>query len=140
LTLAVDTNVLVALLAADPTRAQRTRTTLDAASAREGLVTSPVVYAELLGYPRRGLEDVESLMSETRIVVAWDFGPTIWRRAGQAYAEYVLRRQRLRGGQPRRILTDFLVGAHALQVGALITYDADFYRTNFPELRLVVPG
>lgn len=39
---------------------------------------------------------------------------------------------------PRRILADFLIGAHALQRGAaLLTLDDRVYRAAFPNVRLV---
>jgi hypothetical protein len=39
---------------------------------------------------------------------------------------------------PRRLVADFIVGSHALEVGALITGDAEFFRRNFPELHVAV--
>lgn len=55
--------------------------------------------------------------------------------AGRRFLEY-----RRRGG-PRPIpLPDFYIGAHALVEGfALLTRDADFYKTNFPEIQLICP-
>jgi len=42
------------------------------------------------------------------------------------------------GGQPRRILADFVVGAHALlRTDRLFTFDRDRYMTDFPELPLM---
>ena len=52
--------------------------------------------------------------------------------AGQAFLTY-----RRRGGTRTRTLSDFLVGAHALAIGAhLLTRDRGFYRDYFPKLRL----
>ena len=45
------------------------------------------------------------------------------------------------GGQRERILTDFLVGAHAeVQASQLITRDRGFYRELFPSLKVVDQG
>ena len=37
-----------------------------------------------------------------------------WRVAGKAFQKYASRRQKQQAGRPRRILADFLIGAHAL--------------------------
>ncbi|MCL5258254.1 MAG: hypothetical protein M1314_00655 [Firmicutes bacterium] len=40
-------------------------------------------------------------------------------------------------GAPRRIIADFVIGAHASRVGTLVTSDAAFYRRAFPSLRVI---
>jgi predicted nucleic acid-binding protein len=50
------------------------------------------------------------------------------------------RRHRTRSGEPRRAVSDFFVGAHALlQCNALITRDAAFFRDYFKGLKVIVP-
>jgi len=57
-------------------------------------------------------------------------------RAGRAWRAY-----RKQGGKRERILTDFLVGAHAeVQASQLITRDRGFYRELFPSLKVVDQG
>jgi predicted nucleic acid-binding protein len=41
------------------------------------------------------------------------------------------------GTEPRRILADFLIGAHAVVSGyKLLTLDAGIYQTSFPKLKI----
>jgi len=57
------------------------------------------------------------------------------RRAAAAWGEY-----RRRGGPRSRIVSDFLVGAHALeQADRLLTRDRGFYRTAFEDLTILDP-
>lgn len=64
----------------------------------------------------------------------------IWERAGQAYGSYARRRQGSGGGLPRRLLADFVVGAHAEKTcTTLVTLDPQHYRLGFPGLNIVVP-
>lgn len=63
----------------------------------------------------------------------------MWRLAGEAYAAYAERRRRSHGGHPRRLLADFLIGAHAQGVGSLLTRDLGIYRASFPHLAVIAP-
>jgi len=58
-------------------------------------------------------------------------------RAGEMLRRY---RQRNPDGPPR-LITDFMIGAHALlQCDGLITFDPIFYRDYFKGLKLIVPS
>jgi predicted nucleic acid-binding protein len=136
----VDTNVLIDLLAGEPGAARRARDSLEAAMSSGAIAISPVVYAELLAYPGRQPPEVDQLLTDIRISVIWDIPAAVWRRAGAAFAGYVGRRRAAGGDRPRRLLADFLIGAQALELGALLTRDARFYATNFPDLRVIIPS
>jgi predicted nucleic acid-binding protein len=61
------------------------------------------------------------------------FDETVWRSAGRGFQGYVTRRLESTGQLPRRILSDFLIGAHALVRGhTLLTTDARHYVLAFP--------
>lgn len=140
-TTAVDTNVFVVLWQADTAEdAQRALRALEAASDQGNLVISPVVYAELTAAPNRDAAFVDAFLKDTRVDVLWTMPPEVWRRAADAYRAYAIRRRQGRGDEgPRRILADFLIGAHALDCDArLLTFDQGIYRHSFPELELVL--
>lgn len=53
------------------------------------------------------------------------------------FTEYSVRRRIQTEEVPRRILPDFMIGAHAfINEDRLMTLDFTFYRRNFPELQL----
>ena len=75
---------------------------------------------------------------DTGITIEWNLDETIWRAAGRAFQAYAGRRSKQGQAGPRRILADFLVGAHALQKGyRLLTLDDRLYRAAFPGLKIV---
>jgi predicted nucleic acid-binding protein len=104
------------------------------------LIISPVVYAELVAAPNRDEGFVDGFLQDTRVDVLWDMLPKVWRRDANANRAYVIRRRQAKGDEgPRRILADFLIGAHALDYGArLLTFDKGIYKQSFPELDLVL--
>lgn len=140
---AVDTNVFVALFSGDEQASKEAQTALEDAYAAGPLAVSPAVYAELVAGGREP-ERVERFFSEKDIEVGWDLGAEVWKTAGSRYGAYARERRRQRGGDgPRRILADFLIGAHALHHaddGALLTTDTKIFSTHFPELRVIAPG
>ena len=134
---AVDTNVISALWSNEP-RAPRVAALLNEARERGGLVISAPVHAELVAHPLVEMGFVDRFLRDTGIRVDFDVNETVWCSAGAAYAEYAARRRRSAGGEPKRLLVDFLVGAHAsVRADRLLTLDPNRYRTHFPDLELV---
>jgi hypothetical protein len=75
---------------------------------------------------------------DTGISVEFDLDEVIWRLAGRAFKAYASRRRKQRDPGPRRILADFLIGAHASHRGyRLLTLDDHLYKTAFSALTLV---
>jgi predicted nucleic acid-binding protein len=112
MTTAVDSNVLIALWNEDDRLNALARTALDAALERGNLVIAAPVFAELL-----------------------DLGQPVRRAAGRAFQQYAARRKKQLDSGPRRILADFVIGAHAMQNGfRLLTLDDRLYRAAFPQL------
>jgi predicted nucleic acid-binding protein len=110
---------------------------LDEALEFGGLIVSAPVYAELLAWPSQTEAMVDEFISRTGIQVEWRIPEEVWRVAGKAYRAHAIRRRASYGGESRRILADFVIGAHALAGGySLLTRDGEFYKRNFPALTI----
>ena len=139
MTTAVDTNIIVALWDRDDTLSRAAQEALDSALGRGLLIVAGPVFAELLAFPSRSEAFLDSFFKDTGIRVDWNLAETVWRAAGRSFRAYAARRRKHRDSGPRRILADFLIGAHAVQNGyQLLTLDDRFYRLAFPDLRLIV--
>ena len=137
MTTAIDTNIIVALWDADSTVALPARSALDAAFHRGNLTVAAPVFAELIAAPARTENFVNAFFADTGIAIDWELGEAIWRLAGQAFRAYAERRRKHRDPSPRRILADFLIGAHAATHGyRLLTMDVRVYRAAFPTLKI----
>jgi predicted nucleic acid-binding protein len=113
MTTSVDTNVIVALWDRDPAVSNAAQKALDDALGHGSLVLSAPVFAELIAAPGRTEAFLNTFCSDTGIIVEFDLDEEIWRLAGRAFQAYASRRRKQRDPGPRRILADFLIGAHA---------------------------
>ena len=135
---AIDTNIITALWNEDDALNLRAKGALATVFGGGKLVISGVVYAELMAAPDRTEAFLDQFCEETRIGVEWELAEGVWRAAGRAFQSYAARRRKQKETGPRRLLADFLIGAHALVNGyALLTLDEGMYRTAFPRLRIV---
>ena len=138
MTTAIDTNVVTALWNNDDALNMRAQAALDGVFGRGKLVVSGVVYAELLAAPARTEEFVDGFLHAAAIDIEWEINERLLRTAGLAFRGYAQRRRKRAGTEPRGILADFLVGAHAmLNNYKLLTLDTGMYRAAFPRLELV---
>lgn len=131
---AVDTSVLIDVLADDPRYADASLAALRACQREGQLVICEIVLAEIARY----FDTVDALRDTLgRLDVRSEaFGDAACHAAGQAFLRY-----RKRGGTRDRILADFLVGAHAyVKCARLLTRDRGFYRDYFPDLVVVDPA
>ena len=133
-----DTNIFVALWDRDHALNYAAQTALEKASSRGRLVVAAPVFAELLAFPGRDETMLLAFFAETRITIEWDISQDIWIAAGRAFQSYSIRRRRQRDSAPRRLLMDFVIGAHAERRGyPLLTLDDHIYRAAFPNLQIV---
>ena len=135
---AIDTNVIVSLWSREPKLSAPASIALETAAAGGALVVSAPVFAELIASPGFTEDDVAEFCVGAGIDVEWQITENVWREAGRAYRAYAQRRRRSGDRHPRRILADFLIGAHALvNEHALLTMDKSVYRAAFPALKLL---
>jgi predicted nucleic acid-binding protein len=131
---AIDTNILLDILAPNEEFLERSALALEDAASEGSLVISDIVYAELCIYfeDQRGCDSfldgneirVQALTKEAHFLAS---------RVWLAY--------RKQGGKRTRILADFLIGAHAQkQATRLLSRDRGFYRRLFSSLELCDPA
>jgi len=134
---AIDTNVFSAIWSGEPP-AERIAAQLGEARMEGALVISPFVFAELLAYPRATEAFVRGFLEATGVELVTKIEERVWTETGRRFARYAARRRKAAGEGPRRLLVDYLIGAHALvQAERLLTLDPKVYQQDFPELRLL---
>jgi predicted nucleic acid-binding protein len=103
-----------------------------------GLVICAPVYCELYAVPGVTPDLVNRFLHEANIVCNFLISEETWHEAALRFARYANRRRRSGGDSPRRMLVDFVVGAHALrEADCLLTLDEERYAKDFPELKLL---
>lgn len=133
---AIDTNIFSALWSKEFSQVNLPGR-LSEAKNRGALLISPVVYAEVLAYPRATESFVNTFLADTGIMVDFQIQEEVWLDAGRRFARYAAQRRKSGSGEPKRLLADFVVGSHALlQADRLMSLDPDRYRQYFPELKL----
>jgi len=131
--IAVDSSVLVDVLAGDPRFSDASEASLAEALASGDVVICDAVVAEIHALLVGSDATMDGLSS-----LGIRFLPTSEQAAVRA--GHMQRRFRDRGGGRERVVADFLIGAHALlQCDALVTRDASFFRDYFKGLKVIEP-
>ena len=126
---AVDTNVLLDVFRADDRHGPESRERLRSAYDAGAVMICDIVYAELVAafHDRTtldaALQQISVSLSPITTAIAYEAGLR-WQRYRRA------------GGPRARIITDFLIGVHAVVAAdTFLTRDRGFYTTYFPELQ-----
>jgi predicted nucleic acid-binding protein len=137
MTTAIDANVIISLWDKDPIVSSPSRQALEGAFLRGGLVIAAPVFAELLAAPGRTEPFLKKFLRETKIMVDWALSEEVWLTAARAFQTYAERRRKQRDSGTRRILADFVIGAHAQVNGfRFLTHEERLYRAAFPQLKI----
>lgn len=130
---AVDTSVLLDVLRPNPDFVDRSLALIETSTALGPLVICDPVYSELAASFEREKE-LGAFLTDTGIRRDSPNDRALF-LAGRMWRAY-----RSSGGARERIITDFLIGAHAReQAGRLATRDRGFYRRYFDGLTVVEP-
>nr|MDQ2668718.1 hypothetical protein [Gemmatimonadota bacterium] len=102
------------------------------------LVICAPVYAELLAHPKASQSFVDGFLLSTDVQIDFAMDEAIWRDIARGFADYSERRRQTSGTHAKRLLVDFMIGAHAVhRADRLMTLERDRYRLDFPALTLV---
>jgi predicted nucleic acid-binding protein len=134
---AIDSNILSALFGLEPTSEPLVEL-LGRCRGQGSLVICGTVFAEVHAIPKMTPVLLEEFLSDTGISVDPAVPLADWRAIGVAFGKYATRRRANRDGQPKRLLADFAIGAHAFaSCDRLLTLDPTRYRIAFPKLTLL---
>lgn len=131
---AVDTSVVLDVLKGDPRFGPGSVAILRRASSEGRLIASTAVWAEVCAAYENARE-AAGLLERMSVELVPD-DADVAMAAGSAWRAY-----RRAGGTRRRVLSDFLIGAHAaVKADRFVTRDRGFYRGHFSGLQVMDPS
>ncbi len=134
MTTALDTSVLLDVFIPDPTFSVVAQHALERCDLAGSVVIGEAVYAELAAYFSTKTQLDDTLRASDIAVIGSGLDAIF--AAGRAWKSY-----RTAGGKRDRIVTDFMIGGHALkQADRLLTRDQDFFHQHFRGLVVTTPS
>ena len=133
--IAIDSSALIDVLTDDSIFGEASCVKLQSALERDSVVICDVVLAEIATHIEP-VDDLLDALSDLRVTFS------AMSEQASVRAGIMQHRFRGRGGKrDERVISDFLVGAHALlQCNALITRDQGFFRDYFKGLKIINPA
>jgi predicted nucleic acid-binding protein len=130
---ALDSSVILDVITDDRQWADASEAALKTALSTGPLLVGECVLAEIA--PALTESELESFLSDWMI----QFVPST--RASASLAGQMFRNYLQRSPGPKRVLPDFLIGAHALvHAGRLLARDRGYYRDYFSNLTVIHPN
>ena len=129
----IDSSVLLDVFANDQLHVRNSLSALRRAATEGELIACEIVWSEVAAFFPSGTDARDALQKIGVQYVPMDLGAAL--AAGEMWREY-----RRKGGRRTRIISDFLIGAHAANhADRLITRDRGFYRSYFRGLMILDP-
>ncbi|MBI3592001.1 MAG: type II toxin-antitoxin system VapC family toxin [Nitrospirae bacterium] len=139
---AVDTNILLDILIPDETHCEKSKSLLDEHIGKGQLMICEIVYAELASQ-FVSEKELKEFLSDTGIRLVHSNEETLY-TAGERWRGYAKNRKPAvcrKCNSPiqlrQRVLSDFIIGAHAvINADLLLSRDRGFYKTYFTDLKV----
>ena len=96
----------------------------------------PVVYTEAHSFPMFQADVYIEFFADAGIEIDWQIPELAWTLAGLAQAAHHERRRKSGVTEQRKLMADFVIGAHALARDAILLSFDTGYRALFPLLEL----
>lgn len=137
--ISVDTNIIVGFWLGTPEGQRDIQSVRQMQGRGDTFLVCGVVYTELCAAPGHSRASVEAFLKVAGVGLDYAMPAPVWEAAADANAVHQGQRRRNRQGTLKRVVPDFLIGAHALhRADALLTRNpGDF--ADFPGLALLVP-
>jgi predicted nucleic acid-binding protein len=133
----LDTNVLQALMQPDHAFHDKTlEAVVTAQTSSTTILLCPVAHAEMHSLPSFDVSLFSAFIEDAGFEIDWEIPRAAWTLAGEEQARYQQRRRSSGAPEPRRLMADFLIGAHALSRDAVLHRFDTGYKTIFPTLEL----
>jgi len=131
---AVDTNILIDILEPDPDFGPSSKAALKKCLLQGSVVACEVVWAETATAYGDKIPQLLDILQQMGIIYS-PMSQEVAIGAAKSWHAY-----RERGGSKKKIVADFLIGAHAsVQCDQLLSRDRGFYRKFFTSLKFIPP-